>query len=136
MTAITTPRLKESTDSLLRFALRLDAVVSGVCGVAILASGGWLAEVSGMPTALEYVLGVFFVAFAVGVFMLAAQRSVRRAGITIAIGNLAYTVGSVVFVLTDVVPLTTTGVVLTLAVGAYTAVVGELQYQGWRRAKV
>jgi hypothetical protein len=31
--------------------------------------------------------------------------------------------------------LTTTGVVLVLAVGAYTAVIGELQYQGWRRAK-
>ena len=30
MTAITTPRLKESTDSLLRFAMRADAICSGL----------------------------------------------------------------------------------------------------------
>jgi hypothetical protein len=69
------------------------------------------------------------------VFVLAAQPSVRLGGITIAIGNLAYTVGSVVFVLADVVPLTTTGVVLVLSVGAYTAAIGELQYRGWRRIR-
>jgi hypothetical protein len=48
---------------------------------------------------------------------------------------LAYTVGSAVFVLADVVPLTTTGVALILGVGVYTAAVGGLQYAGWRRAK-
>jgi hypothetical protein len=134
MTAIST-RLNESTDSLLRFALRLDAAVSGVLGVAILALAGWLTEVSGIPAALDYVLGALFIAFSIGVFVLAAQPFVRRPGLTIAIGNLAYTVGSVVFVLADVVPLTTTGVALILGVGVYTAAVGALQYAGWRRAK-
>ena len=56
-------------------------------------------------------------------------------GIVIAAGNLLYTVASVVVVLADVCPLTTTGVVLTLAGGVYTLVMAELQYQGWRRAK-
>jgi hypothetical protein len=60
---------------------------------------------------------------------------VRRAGLTLAIGNGVYTVASVVFVFANVFPLTTTGVVLTLAVAAYTLVMAELQYQGWRRAK-
>ena len=32
MTAITTPRFKESTDSLLRFAMRADASASGLMG--------------------------------------------------------------------------------------------------------
>ena len=38
-------------------------------------------------------------------------------------------------VLADVFPLTTTGVVLTLATGVYTLVMAELQYQGLRRIK-
>ena len=134
MTAISTP-LNESTDSLLRFTLRLDASVSGVLGVATLALAGWLTESSGIPAALGYVLGALFIAFSIGVFVIAAQRSVRQAGITIALGNLAYTIGSVVFVLADVLPLTTIGVVLVLAEAVYTAAVGVLQYAGWRRAR-
>ena len=37
--------------------------------------------------------------------------------------------------LADIFPLTTTGVVATLAVGVYTLVMAELQYQGVRRIK-
>jgi hypothetical protein len=135
MTAITTPRFKESTDSLLRFAMRADAIISGLAGIAGIPLAGWLAETSGTAKAFEYSMGVFFIAFGVGVLWLAAQPSVRRAGLTLAIGNGVYTVASVVFVFANVFPLTTTGVVLTLAVAAYTLVMAELQYQGWRRAK-
>ena len=48
---------------------------------------------------------------------------------------MLYTVAAVVFVLADVFPLTTIGVVLTLATGVYTLVFAELQYQGVRRIK-
>jgi hypothetical protein len=135
MTAITTPRLKESTDSLLRFAMRTDAILSGITGIASIPLAGWLAEISGTTKAFEYSVGAFFIAFAVGVFYLAAKPSVRRAGLMVAIGNVLFTVASVALVLTDVFPLTTTGVVLTLGTAAYTAVIGELQYHGWRRIK-
>jgi uncharacterized membrane protein HdeD (DUF308 family) len=134
MTAIST-RLNESTDSLLRFALRADAVISGLAGIAAIPLAGWLAETSGTTKAFEYSMGAFFIVFGVAVLWLAAQPSVRRAGMWVAIGNLLFTVASVVLVLSDLMPLTTTGVVLTLGTGAYTAVIGELQYQGWRRAK-
>jgi CHASE2 domain-containing sensor protein len=60
---------------------------------------------------------------------------VRVPGIAVVIANLMYTVAAVVFVLADWMPLTTTGVVLTLATGIYTAVFAELQYQGLRRMK-
>ena len=59
----------------------------------------------------------------------------KQAGIVIAAGNVFYTVASIVFVLAGVFPLTTTGVVLTLATGVYTLVMAELQYQGVRRIK-
>ena len=135
MTAISTPRLKESSDSLLRFALRADATASGLMGIAGIPLAGWLAEVSGTPVAFEYSVSAFFIAFAVGVFALAARPSVKRTGIVIAAGNVLYTVATVVFVLADVFPLTTVGVVLTLATGVYTLVMAELQYQGVRRIK-
>jgi hypothetical protein len=48
---------------------------------------------------------------------------------------VVYTVAAVVHVLADWMPLTTLGVVLTLATGVYTLVFAELQYQGVRRMK-
>ena len=80
-------------------------------------------------------MSAFFIAFAVGVFVLAARPSVRQAGIVIAVGNVLYAVAALVMVLAGVFPLTTTGVVLTLATGVYTLVMAELQYQGVRRIK-
>lgn len=135
MTAITTPRLKESTDSLLRFAMRADAIGSGLVGIAAIPLAGWLAETSGTSKAFEYSMGAFFILYGAAVLWLAARPSVRRTGLVLAIGNLVFTVASVIMVLADVFPLTTTGVVLTLATGVYTLVFAELQFQGWRRAK-
>jgi hypothetical protein len=134
-TTTTTRRLDASTDSFLRLAMRADALLTGVAGIAGLPLAGWLAEISGTTTAFEYSMSVFFIVYGVAVFALAALPSVRRAGIAVAVANLLYTVASVVFVLADVFPLTTTGVVLTLALGVYTAVFAELQYQGVRRIK-
>ena len=135
MTAITTPRLKESNDSLLRLAIRADAILSGLAGIAGIPLAGWLAETSGTTQAFEYSMSAFFVAYGLVVLALAARPSVRRTGMVLAAGNLLFTVASVVLVLADVFPLTTTGVVLTLATGVYTLVFAELQYQGVRRMK-
>lgn len=135
MTATTTPKLRASNDSFLRFALRLDATCSAVMGIAAIALAGWIAEMSGTTTAFEYGVGAFFIAFATGVFAFAARPSVKLTGIVIAAGNVLYTVLTVVFVLVDVFPLTTFGVVATLATGVYTLVMAELQYQGVRRIK-
>lgn len=135
MTAITTPRFKESTDSLLRFAMRADAVLTGLAGLAGIPLAGWLAEVSGTTTAFEYSMSAFFIGYGLVVFGLAALPSVRKPGIAVIAANVAYTVAAVVFVLADWMPLTTLGVVLSLATGVYTLVFAELQYQGVRRMK-
>ncbi len=39
-------------------------------------------------------MGAFFIAFAIGVFVIAARPSVKQAGIVIAAGNVFYTVAS------------------------------------------
>jgi hypothetical protein len=134
MTAIST-RLNESTDSLLRFAMRADAILTGLAGLAGIPLAGWLAETSGTTTTFEYSMSAFFIGYGIVVFGLAALPAVRVPGIAVVIANLMYTVAAVVFVLADWMPLTTTGVVLTLATGIYTAVFAELQYQGLRRMK-
>jgi hypothetical protein len=135
MTAISTPKLAQSSDSFLRMALRADATCSGLMGIVGIPLAGWLSKTSGTPLAFEYSVSAAFIAFAVGVFVLAARPSVKRPGIVIAVGNVVYTVATVVLVLADIFPLTATGIVLTLASGVYTLVMAELQYQGWRRAK-
>jgi hypothetical protein len=135
MTAISIPKLNESTDSLLRFAMRADAILTGLAGIAGIPLASWTAEISGTTTAFEYSMSAFFIAYAVAVLGLASMRSVKKPGMAVIIANVLYTVAAVVFVLADVYPLTTTGVVIVLASGVYTAIFAELQYQGWRRIK-
>ncbi|ULE35725.1 hypothetical protein K3G64_14135 [Mycobacterium sp. IDR2000157661] len=132
---MSSPKLHESTDSLLRFAMRLDATLSGLVGVAGIPLAGWLAEISGTTKAFEYSMSVFFIVFALAVLGLAALPSVKLSGIALAAGNLVFSVATVVLVLADVFPLTAVGVVLILGTGVYTLVMAELQYQGWRRIK-
>ena len=63
MTATT--RTPQSTDSLLRFAMRADAVISGLTGVALLLLAPRVAEWSGTTPAVGYATGAFFVVFLV-----------------------------------------------------------------------
>lgn len=122
-------------DGFLRLTMRADAVISGLIGLAGIPLVGWLAEVSGTTKAFEYGMAGFLIAYGVVVFGLAGLPSVRRAGMGVIIANLLYTAASVVFVLADVFPLTSSGVVLNLVAGVGTLIIAELQYQGWRRAK-
>jgi hypothetical protein len=135
MTAITSRRLTESTDSLLRFALRADAVLTGTAGVVIAAAAKPLSSLTGLSTATEYAIGAGYVLYGLVVFGLASLGSVRRAGIGVVTANIVYSIVAVVTVIADWLPLTTTGVVLTLATGVYTALFADLQYLGVRRLR-
>lgn len=134
MSATTLDR-KGTRDGLLRFAMRADAAISGLAGLAGIPLAGYLATASGTTKAFEYSTAAFLIGYGVLVLWLATLPSVRRAGMAVVLGNLLFTVATVVLVLADVFPLTTTGVVLTLASGIYTLFFAELQYQGWRRAR-
>ncbi|MCK0172965.1 MULTISPECIES: hypothetical protein [Mycobacteriaceae] len=121
------------TDSLLRLAMRADAVLTGLAGLAVLPIAGWVAEISGTTTAIEYSLAAFFIGYGVVVFGLAALPSVRRAGLAVIAANLLYSLAAVAVVVSDVWTMTVTGVVITLATGVYTAGFAALQYRGVRR---
>jgi hypothetical protein len=134
MSATTLDR-RGTRDGLLRLAMRADAAISGLAGVAGVPLAGYLATVSGTTKAFEYGMAAFLISYGVIVFWLATLPSVRRVGMGVLVANLLYTVAAVVLVLTDVFPLTATGVVVTLGSGIYTLFFAELQYQGWRRAR-
>lgn len=133
MTAITTRRLSNSTDSLLRFALRLDATLSGLLGVALAAAAGPASRLTGLTPTQEYVTGAVLVLYGVVVYCLAGLDSVRRAGIGVVVANLVCTVAAVAVVVSAALPLTALGVAALLASAAYTAAFAVAQYLGVRR---
>jgi GNAT superfamily N-acetyltransferase len=136
MTAVTPLPIRpfaDSTDSLLRFAMRLDATLSGLAGLMIAAAADPISSLTGLSSIAEYGLGAFFVFCGLIVFGLAAAPDLRRAGIGVAIANIVFTVAAVVVVAADVLPLTATGIGATLAWSVYTALLGYLQDLGVRR---
>lgn len=122
-------------DGLLRLTMRIDAIASGVAGIAGVPLAGWLSRVSGTTKAFEYGTAAVFIVYGAIVLGLAARPSIRRAGMGVVIANLLFTVAAVALVSEHAFPLTATGVALMLVSGLYTLVFAELQYQGWRRAR-
>ncbi|MCV7196230.1 hypothetical protein [Mycobacterium angelicum] len=137
MTAIsgqTTRPLYDSTDSLLRFAMRLDATLTGLMGLAVAAAADPISRLTGLTSGQEYSMGAFFVLYGLAVFSLASLPNLRRAGIGVVVANIVYTFAAIIAA--EVVPMTGTGVAATLASGGYTAVFAGLQYLGVRRLAV
>ena len=132
MTVTTQPT---RTDSLLRVAMRADAILTGVSGVVGLPLVGWLAKTSGTTVAFEKEMALFYMAYGIVVFGLSLLPSVKGPGLAVIIANVVYTVGAVALVLAGPFALTTFGVVATLGSGVSTLAFAELQYQGWRRIK-
>jgi hypothetical protein len=138
MTAVSglaTRPLYDSTDSLLRFAMRADATLTGLAGLAVAAGADPISSLTGLASIEEYALGAFFVLYGLVVFGLAALPNLRRAGIGVVIANVVFTVGAVAVVAAGSLPLTAVGIAATLASGAYTALFGYLQYLGVRRLR-
>ena len=136
MTAVTplaTRPFDDSTDSLLRFAMRLDATLTGAIGLFIALMADSLSSLTGLSSAAEFSGGALLALGGLAVFGLAASPDLRRAGIAIVGGNIVLTVAVLVVVAVGALPLTETGVAATLAAGGYTALMGYLQYLGVRR---
>jgi hypothetical protein len=135
MTAIITRNqpFSDSTDSLLRFAMRVDATLTGVLGLAIAAMADPLGPLTGLTSAQGYIAGAAFVLCGLVVYALAAAPDLRRVGIGLVVFNSVGTVGFVTVAEAGVLPLTTFGSITALAGGLYTATFAVLQYLGVRR---
>ncbi|AKK26369.1 membrane protein [Mycobacterium sp. EPa45] len=135
MTAITprTHPFADSGDSLLRFAMRVDATGTGVLGLAIAAMADPLGRLTGLTAAQGYIAGAAFVLCGLVVYALAAAPDLRRVGTGLVVFNSVGTVGFVVLAEAGVLPLTTFGSLTALAGALYTATFAVLQYLGVRR---
>ena len=131
ISGITARPLYDSTDSLLRFAMRADATLTGLCGLVVAFVADPLSSLTGLASGQEYALGAFFVLCGLAVFSLAALPNVRRAGMGVVGANIVCTLAAVVAA--GAVPMTAIGVAATLATGVYTAAFAGLQYLGVRR---
>lgn len=131
VSSVSTRPLYDATDSLLRFAVRADATLTGLFGLAIAFLADPLSSLTGLTSFQEYGVGVVFVLAGLLVFSLGALPDVRRVGISVLVVNVAFTLVSIVAA--EALPLTVTGAALTLATGAYTAAFAGLQYLGLRR---
>ncbi|MGY4711241.1 hypothetical protein ACXDF8_17030 [Mycolicibacterium sp. CBM1] len=136
MTAVITTRpLSDSTDSLLRFAMRLDATITGVLGLGIATTADPLSRLSGLSAVQEYAVGAAFVLYGLVVYALAAAPELRRVGTALALFNVVGTVGFVAAATAGVLPLTAFGVLATLASALYCAAFAAVQYLGLRRLR-
>ncbi len=136
MTAVTplpTRPFDDSTDSLLRFAMRLDATLSGLVGLFIALIADSLSTLTGLSSVAEFSGGALLVLGGLAVYGLAAAPDLRRVGVGLIVANVVLTVAALVVVAVGALPLTGAGVAATLATGGYFALMGYLQYLGVRR---
>ncbi|MEV0337200.1 hypothetical protein [Nocardia sp. NPDC050717] len=122
-------------EPLLRLSLRLDAVVTGVNGLAYLALAYPLERLLGLEVRAGLAIGVFLTAYGLAVAVVGLRSPISRpAAAAVAIGNTAWVVASLAAALTGALSLTTVGtvwaVLQAITVGGFAA----LQYRGLRAA--
>lgn len=134
MTATVVHRpLSDSSDSLLRFAMRADATVCAGLGLLLAMAADPLSRLSGLSATAEWLAGAALVVYGVALYVMAAVPFVRRIGIGIVVANVVFAMAVVAVVAAGVLPLTGMGVAMMLAIVAATLGLAYLQYLGVRR---
>jgi hypothetical protein len=121
------------TDSLLRFALRADATLCAGLGLLVAMTADPLSRISGLSPTSEWIAGAALVAYGVLLYTLTGVADVRRIGIGVLAGNIAFAVLVAVVLVAGWLPLTEVGIVMTLAFTAVTLAFAYAQYLGVRR---
>lgn len=130
---IVTRPLSDSTDSLLRFAMRADATACAGAGLLVAVAADPLARLSGLSATVEWISGAALVGYGALLYVLAAVGGLRRIGIALVAANTAFTVLTAVVLATGWLPLTAFGVTVSAVSAALTAALAWLQYLGVRR---
>jgi hypothetical protein len=133
MTAINTRPVRESTDSLLRFALRADATLCAGLGLLVAMAADPLSRLSGLSATSEWIGGAALVFYGVALFAAAGLPDVQRVGIGVLAGNVAFAILVTVVLVAGWLPLTGLGVAATIAFTAATLAFAYAQYLGVRR---
>jgi hypothetical protein len=133
MTTITHRPLADSSDSLLRFAMRVDATLCAGLGLLVAFSADPLSRLSGLSPTSEWIAGAGLVLYGAALYVLAAAPAIRRIGVGIVVANVVLAAALVAVLVAGVLPLTGAGVVMMLATAAATFGLAYAQYLGVRR---
>jgi hypothetical protein len=143
MTAITTRPVREARSdvaavaapgaSLLRFALRADATLCAGLGLLIAMAADPLSKLSGLSPTSEWIAGAALVMYGAGLYLLAGVPDVRRVGVGVFAGNIAFAILVAVVLVAGWLPLTELGVVSIIGFAAITLAFAYVQYLGVRR---
>jgi hypothetical protein len=119
--------------SLLRFALRADATLCAGLGLLIAMAADPLSQLSGLSATSEWIAGAALVAYGAALYTAAGLPNVRRVGVGVLAGNIAFAVLVAVVLVAGWLPLTELGVVATIAFTTLTLAFAYVQYLGVRR---
>ena len=129
MTTTTAP----ARSSLLRLALRLDAVVTAANGAAYLLAAPLLADLLGLPAGWLRGVGVFLLLFSAVVWAVAARPAPPAVG-TVVAANVLWAAGSLVVAAVGVGSPTVVGTVWIGLQALVVAAFADLQVAGLRRS--
>ncbi|MFD9905583.1 hypothetical protein [Streptomyces sp. NPDC059063] len=129
-TSSTPPTTPSATpDTLARLALKLDAAVTGLNGLAYLALAQVLDSFFGIEAAVQYPVGAFLLLYATAVLVIATREHISRPALSAVItANLLWTVLSVISVATDTFSPTGTGMAWALLQALVVAGFAAVQY--------
>ncbi|MCX5200683.1 hypothetical protein OG897_04285 [Streptomyces sp. NBC_00237] len=121
-------------DGFARLALKLDAAVTGLNGIAYLGLATTLESWFGVTTAVQYPVGAFLLLYALGVLAAGTRKDVSRTALAAVIAaNLLWVVLSLAVAISGTLSPTGVGtawiVLQALTVGGFAA----LQYVGLKR---
>jgi hypothetical protein len=134
MSTAATPIIGTRRTSLLRAALKLDAIVTGANGAAYLIAAGPLGDLFGLSPALLRGTGAFLIAFAAAVYLTSTRTNIpRQAVYAIVAANAVWAVDSVVAAIAGWGSPETAGTVWIVMQAIVVAGFAELQLTGLRR---
>lgn len=121
----------------LRFALRLDATVSGTMGLLLTAGSSQISALLSLPGALVFGAGLVCLPFAATLAWLGAQDKVPAGAVWMVIGgNAVWVAASIILLVTGWVTPNAMGSIFVIAQAAMVGIFAELQFMGLRRAKI
>ncbi|MFE7796662.1 hypothetical protein [Nocardia sp. NPDC057440] len=121
---------------LLRTSLRLDAVITGVNGLAYLALSGPLETLLGLDTRIGIPIGIFLTLYGIAVALISAPTTINSGLVrTVIAGNAAWAVISLAALIEGALELNTVGGIWTVMQAATVGGFAALQYLGLRRNK-
>ena len=121
----------------LRYVLFTDAATCLACGLLLVAGGGFLQNLSGLPVSLMFYAGLSLLPFAAFLVYAATRKSISKTFVWLIIGlNLLWTIDSFLLLFSGYVEPTTFGYVFVIFQAIGVLMFADLEFIALRKAEV